>query len=356
MNTAARVSWAFGFAAVSLLACGSSERSDPKPEPEQSDDSAAFCRGFYAALCDHVELCACDAPIVANCRGVKCDAPLFAESGDPIARGTLIYDQEAADALFARLRDPSTSCDGLYLDLGLDSYEAHSLGGVFRGTLGEGSSCARESSKQKPGPTECAVGLLCLPDAAGALRCTPASEPGESCTPNAAEPDSNCLLRQGPDSDNEFESAEDSVICVPSAGSASSGTCSTAAPNGSACEAGAACESGRCLRDSAEPGVCSQKLSSGSPCQNSTDCETNYCSLNGATRLCVPQAADGAECTAHDACRSGNCLLDTSASSGVCGAGRVPTPLGGSCTNASDCASRHCSQNRCAPGICGLFD
>jgi hypothetical protein len=350
-----------GLAAVAtMVACGSSERNAPESEPPvETGDGSTFCRDFYAALCDHLELCACNPAVVANCRAFECDGPLFEGTDDAIARGTLVFDPARADVLFARLRNPSASCEGLYADVDLDSYSANTLGGVFRGTLGEGSSCLLPSSKQKPAPTDCAPGLVCLPDAANSNRCVRLAKPGEACPIVPAEPGSNCLLQQGPDVDNEFESAFDGLACVPNMPSSSQGTCATRAPNGTACDSHAQCESGRCTNfgATAEAHVCAQRIGSGSSCQRSSDCETNYCDLNRTSPLCVPQSADGVECNEPDECRSGVCEPG-SGGRNVCVSPpmTMSIPLGGSCSTSGECASAYCYEGRCAPRVCSLFD
>jgi len=347
-------------AGLGPLGCGDSDRKDPGPvTPGENGDASAFCEEFWDAVCDHAELCGCDPQIVGNCRGIQCAGPLFEGSDDPIERGTLIFDPAAAGALFARLRNPSTSCDGVYADLGLDSYSALSFGGVFRGTLPEGSPCSLQGSKQRPGVTECVAGSLCLPDGQGEQRCLKLAGVGESCSVNPNEPDSNCLLRKGPDSDNEFESAFDALVCLPSAGSSSSGTCATNAPNGASCDDDDQCESGRCVTSSNDgPSTCAQALSSGSRCEASSDCETGYCGSGNAGRLCVPQAADGVECVEDQACRSGACMLDGVTGMGVCAPAPVPAavPIGGACSRSDDCASLFCYDGRCAPRVCGTLN
>jgi hypothetical protein len=312
---------------------------------------------LYAALCDHLELCSCDASIVASCRAYECDGSLFEGTDDAIARGTLVFDQSRADVLFARLRSPNASCEGLYADVDLDSYSANTLGGVFRGTLTEGSSCALPSSKQKPTPTDCAPGMLCLPDAQNSNRCVRLAKLGEACPLLPGASDSSCLVQQGPDVDNEFESAFDELACVASTASSSQGTCATRAPNGTACENHTQCESGRCASTATGASVCAQRIGSGSPCEESRDCETNYCERTRANPVCVPQSADGVECGAPDACRSGVCESDTSGTK-VCVSPptTTPLPLGGSCNMWGECASGYCYEQRCAPRVCSMFD
>jgi hypothetical protein len=345
--------------ALAMLACGSSERNTPEPKPPgETGEGASFCQDFYAALCDHLELCSCDATIVANCQAYECDGPLFEGTDDAIARGMLVFDQSRADVLFARLRNPSASCEGLYADVDLDSYSANTLGGVFRGTLTEGSNCSLPSSKQKPSPTDCAQGLVCLPDAQDSNRCVRMAKPGEACPIVPGEPDSNCLLQQGPDVDNEFESAFDGLACVPTGASSSQGACATRAPNGTACNSRAQCESGRCASTGADGrAACAQRIGSGSSCEESSDCETNYCELTRASPVCVPQSADGVECDAPDACRSGVCESGTSGTN-VCVPPPMttPLPLGGSCDTWGECASGYCYERRCAPRVCSMFD
>lgn len=347
-------------AAATAIGCGSSNQTEAEPPaPVETSDAVKFCRDFYAAICDHLELCSCEPAIVSSCRAYRCDGPLFDGADDPISRGTLVFDPLSADALFARLRDPGASCQGLYADTGLDSYSANSLGGVFRGTLPEGSSCSLSSSKQKPGPTDCAAGLACLPDDQGRDRCVKLAKPGEACSLIPENPGSNCLLQQGPDSDNEFESAFDGLVCVPNGASGSEGTCATNAANGVACDDASQCASRRCVPASGRaPGLCGQKLSAGSPCDASLDCETNYCGTRGSSGVCTPQAADGAECSEDAACRSGTCEPGGGAGVNICvtPAATTPLPLGSACGTSQACESTYCYESRCAPRVCSMFD
>ena len=343
----------FGLTWFGLSACGSSERHDPKPS---ASDAAGFCQDFFAALCDHIELCACDPDLVASCRNYRCDEDaLFEEAYDPIAAGTIIFDREAASALLAKFRAPPTSCVGIYADLGLDSYSAHGFGGVFRGTLSAGSTCTYAQSKKNPGTGECADGLLCLPDAGGTNRCVAIAEPGEACPVTAEHPDSSCLLRQPPDSDNEFESAFDALICLPNANSTTDGTCGTAAPNGSACNDNDQCESRRC----ASSDVCMAKLGVDGTCNSSSDCESGHCQFSTPSSICAPKLADGASCFQNAECVNGGCNPTSESNVSRCGPlppAPTPQPLGAACTDSNECDSLFCRAGECKPRVCEVFD
>jgi hypothetical protein len=347
---------------AALAACGSAPSAGMCLEPLAQEPSALdFCAEFHTALCDHVGGCGCGGDAALNCRAqlesCATDA-FFAELSAGVMAGSYVYDAEAAAALVARIRSPGSSCDSWVAATGFDTYSAHSFGRVFRGTLTEGSACEPEDDKKYVGATVCAEGLLCLPDTSGSNRCVAIAAPGDACPVVAAHPDSSCLERRPPDSDEEFESSYRSIVCVPDGAGSTTGTCERLAPDGTACNNHEQCASGRCRRSSEDfslPGTCAAQVTDGETCSESPDCESGRCVFNGPA-TCAPKYADGVACTSNEDCSSDFCDASGGSSSemGICGSDPSPEPLmpGSPCSADDDCDRSSCAQGVCLERIC----
>ena len=123
--------------------------------------------------------------------------------------------------VLAHLASPSSSCDALFLDLGLDSVSVSSWGGALTGTRQVGEACSSPVGT-KGGVSDCKEGSLCLridyrPESLRALVAL-----GGECDVGP-DPARMCFDRRPPDSDDEFESAFDALICIPSGAAPRSG-------------------------------------------------------------------------------------------------------------------------------------
>ena len=132
---------------------------------------------------------------------------------------------------------------------------------------------------------------------------------------------------------------------------------------GAACQAAAECDQGLCLSDTTMPGgycsktcggnlltedpdcpggaSCFQMNEATSVCLDlcgaaDGDCRSGYrCQTVGPSRICIPSCKSDADCVDDEACNvgTGECQM---------GRPRAPGPVGGGCTNDSECASGQC--------------
>jgi hypothetical protein len=319
-----------------------------------------FCRRFYEAIADHVALCGCTDASVQMWRtfgATSCGDPsgLVPRLEPAIRDGQLVYHPERVDALLAPLAG-TASCYATWTDLGLDSATVLTMGGVFTGTGDVGNPC-RILAGQKGGVHDCKEGLLCAANSAGAPRCATLVGMGEECDVGAT-PDRMCFERRPPDSDDEFESAFDLLVCIPSVDGGTTGTCRKNLDDGLLCHQGATCKSGHCVATGVGTGVCTAKAADGESCSNGAMCSSGACGRPGdaSASVCTAPLADGAWCGYDDAsCASGRCYAidnqTTSKSPGVCGP-KLDKPVGSSCSQGYECATGVCRANRCTEHIC----
>ena len=318
-----------------------------------SDAGSSLCVRLTTAFCDHSARCGCDPAVVQRCRDsvATCAGQGSTAFGgsDLVASGDLIYHPEALDALLVHLADPSASCDALFIDLGLDSASVFSLGGVLTGTHNVGSPCTSLVG-QKGGVSDCKSGALCQKTAGGQNRCVALVGLGGACDVGT-DPERMCFDRRPPDSDNEFESSFDALVCVPTATGATTGTCRTNLDDGLPCHMDETCKSGRCISTGVNQGVCSPKLADGDTCSFPTDCQSGACGS-----VCGPPMADGVACFYDDkSCASGSCHAPdnqtTSKTPGVCGP-KLAKALGAPCAQGYECATGVCRSSVCVERIC----
>jgi hypothetical protein len=322
-----------------------------------------FCEDYFGALCKHVADCGCSGEGQMNCASLaaSCTEPnsTFAMLELGVAAGAFVFDAMAASALFARLENPATTCLEHVLAAGFDSYSALTFGGVFLGTLPAGASCDTPDGKKKTSASACEPGLLCLTGADGANTCVALAAPGEACPVVADNATSTCLERKDPDRDGEFESAFASLTCVPTSPGSPTGTCRTAAPDGSPCDDARQCAGGRCAPALAgEAPTCGPKLANGGSCETDVECESGRCAFISGT--CEPRLPDDSECTAAVECESGACHRPVdSAASGSCGPPMIPAPAlpkGSACVEQKECGSAlSCDAGLCRERLCDDF-
>ncbi|HEX9622262.1 MAG TPA: hypothetical protein VF989_19085 [Polyangiaceae bacterium] len=330
-----------------VCSAGSCVREGPSLPP-LSGDLLEFCSRFYAALCDHLEACQCDAETVANCRATDhcSDNAFLAPLVDPVATGALLYDAAAADALIARLSVLDAPCEGVNVDLGFDSFDVHSLGGVFIGTREAGEACSIAAQLKRGGVSDCAEGSLCMAQSDGSNACVAFAALDEACDPDP-DPARVCLLRRPADSDGEFESSTSSLRCVADSSGSGAGVCRSDLATGEACNHSEQCESGRCDVAGVDDGLCADKLPNGQACEFSSDCASERC---GSDLACADPLADGQTCLSDADCEGAFC-----GASGNCEAAPAPLSLGATCTEHRECETGRCFRETCRPRICGDF-
>lgn len=334
------------------------------PSDAPTSTPATFCEDYVGALCEHVGDCECPEEARTTCAAslASCADPegAFAVLEASVAAGDMIFDATAAKILVTRLKAPSSSCGAPVAAAGLDSYTTHTLGGVYRGTQPAGSPCAKPESKKGASPSPCEPGLICLKGADGTNTCVPLAPPGEPCPVLGDNPSSSCLERQAPDRDGEFETAFAGLTCVPDAPGSATGTCRTAAPDGSPCDRSSQCAGGRCdLGSGSGAGACAQKLDAGSVCALDDDCASGRCD-GGSPGACAPQLPDGSNCARSPDCSSGSCnFADGMSGLGTCGPKPVSLglPKGSACTRSDDCeTSLLCAPDMtCRARVCEDF-
>jgi hypothetical protein len=274
-----------------------------------------------------------------------------------VAAGDLKYDAAAGDALQARLKEPGAPCvKETFLNLRLTSDELYSWAGTFIGTKALGQACSSPVS-YKGGFNDCAEGLCAATDAGGGGTCIALVHLGAACD---ASGDQNlkattarlCFDARPADSDGEYESAFDSLSCVP--GGAGGNVCARALAVGQPCNDDEACSSGRCQSTGVQMGECAELLADGQPCTSGGDCKSGSCPSGPmAGPLCAPLRADGQPCALGSQCTSGGCY-DTGAGSEVC-AVPLARAIGETCVSDTDCATDVCRMGICWADICGSY-
>jgi hypothetical protein len=319
-------------------------------------DVLNFCQHWVEALCDYTERCGCGSDAGAKCRtqyAAACEAGgFFGGLGSAVAAGTVIYDPVAADALLARFRAPEPSCvEEPFVDLRLSSDELYSWAGTFSGTLGLGSACSHPVS-YKGGVSDCRSDLACAPKSGGGATCVALVGLGEDCDVSGDENLQGssariCFDHRAPDSDGEYESAFDSLSCVPASAGSSRHICSRELGVGNSCDGGDACESGRCVSSGGGAKACAAPLADGATCVASSDCESGSCYGS----VCGAPKADGDPCLVDADCQSGSCRRGDQ-SVGICGGGSA---VGEPCSTDADCATETCRAGSCWADICGDY-
>ena len=394
-----RCSW-LAVACISLvvLACGSSESAHDVGNAGRGGDAASagnsgsgatagsagragagatpptvdeFCARWVEEFSMYMERCACDAAAVMRyreqvARACEPGGPLglFASLPAAVAAGDFTYDGQAALSLFERLHEPEPECvQEPFRALQLDSVELYSLAGVFLGTRALGEPCAHPVG-YKGGVSDCREGA-CAWDGAKAGVCIALVGLGEECDASGDENFRStvprlCHVRRPPDSDGEYESAFDSVICDASVGDPGLRHCVNDRTDGAACRSDDVCRSGLCLgSETSNDGVCAAKVANGEPCQSHLECASGACQ-NPEPRVCGAPLSDGEACQYADtACASGSCTSDGPS---VCVPSATRAP-GESCTQSTECmSSGHgdsrasaCQAGRCVNDICAAF-
>lgn len=355
--------WCSSAGCMVALACSNSGQSGDQPAPAIDD----FCRRYVEALAAYVERCGCGAALAESSRAQReaACAPggYFAPITAAVAAGDLVYDADAAAALLSRLDDPDPLCvEEVFRALKLDSRELYSLAGTFTGTHELGSPCTLPVG-YKGGVSDCREGVCARNEAGGGV-CIALVGVGEPCD---ASGDHNfnsttprlCFERRLSDSDGEYESAFDSLSCIPTAPGAATRVCAKNLADGEPCHAGEACRSGRCVGTGVpREGLCAAKLMDGVACTSHTECLSGACG-NREPRVCGALLADGEFCEArNEACASGSCN-DSDGSGSFCG----PAPsrkIGEACSSSMECISAGhgdsrdtvCLAGRCVADIC----
>lgn len=257
-----------------------------------------FCAAFFDALCEPLARCECGDVAVARCRAEEralCRGFPSPAMVSAIDAGRLPYDGHAARALLDAMASRGATCASFAEAIDWRVRDLLSVGGVFEGTVGAGEPCAVLGFELI---SECALGSCTAID--GAYVCRTAVGPGERCdaTHQCADLDAPLTVELG------VEGL--SLRCR-------AGVCRARTAEGVACTIDADCESDLC-----EGSVCrSRALDEG--CLSSRECESGHCSA--ATRTCRPGDA----------------------------------PVGASCDEPAECASRVCVAGACLPAGCETF-
>jgi hypothetical protein len=182
-----------------------------------------------------------------------------------------------------------------------------------------------ECDASAPSP-ECASPLVCVRDTTtGQGHCEPIRAAGQPCSSETECATGFCgnntCLEDGHEGDPCTENYEcrwmESLTCV-------LGACGPLHGPGEPCGEPYDCVGSNCHTD----GLCG--LPNGERCDGSADCRTGYCPSFTA---CMPRLPNGDPCTYDDMCTGGLC--DTS--SGTCATAPPPQPVGGSCSDTTDC-------------------
>ena len=324
---------------------------------------ADFCQRFVESYCAYTESCGCGAMAADQCRTTLASTcqPGGAFDGvqQAVAAGDLKYDAAAGDALLARLEEPGTPCvKATFRNLRLTSDELYSWAGTFIGTKALGQACSLPVG-YKGGFNDCAEGVCAAAgaEASGGGNCIALVRLGDACD---ASGDHNlkattarlCFDARPADSDGEYESAFDSLSCVP--GAAGGNVCARELAVGQPCNNDEACSSGRCQSTGVQMGECAELLADGQPCISGGDCISGSCPSDPtAGSLCAPPRADGQPCSLSSQCTSGGCY-DTGAGSEVCAA-PLARAIGEACASDTDCATEVCRMGICWADVCGNF-
>jgi len=331
-------------------------------DPEPSD----FCSGFVEAFEGYLETCGCGSAEREAFRarvGSTCEpGGSFGKLSEAVATGKLIYDAQAAAALFARLGKQSPACvEEQYVAFGLESGQIWSYAGAFKGTRAIGEACSMPVS-YKGGISDCREGA-CAPDGVGGGVCIALAGEGEACDESG---DNNLRSTTGrlcfdahaaADSDGEYESAFDALNCATAPGSANR-ICVRGLADGKPCTSSSACKSGLCSQTDGADRVCIARRANGASCEDHAECASGACQT-AEPRVCGPLLANGALCAYSDeACASGSCN-DPDGTGGTCGPAPSRRP-GESCTSSTDCITagsgnsrdKVCHEGRCIADVC----
>jgi len=329
----------------------------------------AFCERWLVEFSSYVTRCGCGAGAAA--RYLDASADLCAADGyfggiaAAVATGDLVYDEQAADSLFARLHEPDPLCvEEPFRALRLDSVEIYSFAGVFVGTHELGEPCTSPVG-YKGGISDCGEGV-CAPSDTGGGVCIELVGLGEECD---ASGDQNldaafprlCHDRRQPDGDDEYETAFDSLQCSPTTPGGTVRVCARELADGESCGSDDVCTSGYCRATGVQyEGICTPRLGDGEPCAEHGECVSGACLLV-EPRVCGARFADGEPCDYADgACASGAC--DDTVSAGVCVAARSRA-VGETCSASSECISPGhgdslaglCQDGHCTTDICSEY-
>lgn len=162
-----------------------------------------------------------------------------------------------------------------------------------------------------------------------------------------------CFDARAVDSDGEYETAFDSLSCVPGANGAF--VCSRDLDAGQPCHNGEACRSGRCNYIGPNVAVCAPKLEDGEPCVAAGDCTSGGClPSTTSANVCAPKKNEGAACGVDSDCVSGLCRQAAGQPGPVCRSSRG-SANGEPCLEDDDCAARVCRRGVCWADICGDY-
>jgi hypothetical protein len=320
-----------------------------------------LCPRLLQAFCDYETRCGCNAAELASCRdfaATNCLEPTssWADFDRAVAAGDLVYYPGLLDAALVPLASPAAPCYAHYTDLGWDSVTAYDYGGVLTGAHALGDTCTLPAGF-KGGVQDCQDGSICWSVNGGQARCVLRVGLGEACE-LGDNPARVCLDRRPPDSDDEFASAFESLMCTPTAAGATTGTCSNNLADGQPCRQNETCQSGLCVYTAPGTASCQPKLGNGQACLDGGECLSGACRLgDGGGGLCSDTLlADGEACGYDDAsCASGSCHTPDDQTSGqspgVCGP-KITRATGEACAQGYECVTGVCRSNQCLAHIC----
>lgn len=329
--------------------------------PVAAPDVGEFCQRFVQSYCAYTERCGCGTAAADQCRTTLASTcqpgGALHGVGQAVAAGDLKYDAAAGDALLARLEEPAAPCvEETFRNLRLTSQELHSWAGTFIGTKALGAACTSPVS-YKGGINDCAEGVCAATDTGGGGICIALVHLGAACD---ASGDQNlkattgrlCFEARPADSDGEYESAFDSLSCVP--GGAAGNVCAGGLAVGQPCHGALACSSGRCQSTGVQMGICAELLADGQPCSSGADCVSGSCPSDPmGMPVCAPPSADGQPCSLGSQCLSGGCY-DDGGGSKIC-AVPLARAIGELCASDTDCTTQVCRMGSCWADICGDY-
>jgi hypothetical protein len=351
------------------LAAACSQAGEEDGHDQQSSQAGAaisFCEEYFSATCQQLWRCGCNQQALEVCEYQieTCGAAgFFLSLEEGIEKGWLRYDPNRARTLLARMTDAQEACDHEFVVLGFDSVSGHTFGGVFAGTLGAGSECGDDPDvKALPGVTYCREGLLCLPGADHVNRCAPIAALGEACPIVPSDPGSSCFERQPADPDGTLTSGQIDLVCVPDAPGSQTGTCQRDAPDGTVCANHAQCASGFCLTSEPGellPGTCAGRLANGELCFDPGACVSGRCDFSVDPPSCAEPSPDGGACLFAEDCASENCApAEDDELFGTCheATSSSPLPVGTECGPQDACAGGICGDGVCLQPICTAYN
>lgn len=287
--------------------------------------AANFCDRYADAVCGARAACGCDTmgcrdEARAACGGVA----ITANVASAIARGTLTFDREAAEALLAGLEGVAPACEHPFAALEWEYGDVRTNGGVLDGTLDAGADCDPDLLLA----TECIDGWCADTDRDGVGTCIRYVGLGEPCDQTR-----RCFdLRAPIDSYDDLDDPSYWLACI-------GGTCVEQRALGESCDGNTDCESNRC-----EGEVCEPLLADAQPCTIPSECVSDRCEADVCT---APEASggacDGANDCESDYCDAGSCAVPPARAAGE------------ACVQPIECASGVCDGGRCAASaFCAL--